>query len=123
MGKTILVADDSRTARMFIKQCLEISGLREATFLEANHGDEALTLLKSNKVDLVVTDVNMPVKDGVGLVKDMKASPAMKSIPIIVITSAQNPALDKQLTDLGVLAVVSKPVSPPKISPLLARIS
>jgi two-component system chemotaxis response regulator CheY len=119
MSKTVIIADDSKTARMFIKQCLEIAGLRDAQFLEANHGGEVLEHLESIVPSLIVTDINMPVKDGLTLVKDLKANPKTKLLPVIVITSAQNAQLEQQLKSLGVLAVIPKPISPPKLSGVL----
>ncbi|WP_321368692.1 response regulator [uncultured Desulfuromusa sp.] len=67
--KRIIIADDSATARMFIKRCLQIIGLGEAEIIEAEHGKEALTAAKAQEVDLLLTDLNMPVMDGETLVK------------------------------------------------------
>ena len=97
-GKKIVVVDDSATARMIIKKCLEIAGFQNATFFEAEHGREALRLLKTNEIDLMVSDFNMPIMDGG------------------VLTSAGNPAREKELKDLGAFTVLSKPISPAIIS-------
>lgn len=111
--KRIIIADDSATARMFIKRCLQIIGLGDAELIEAEHGKEALTAAKAQDVDLILTDLNMPVMDGETLVKWVKASPKLCDVPIIVITSAGNPAKEAQLLELGVYRVLNKPVSPP----------
>lgn len=111
--KRIVIADDSQTARMFIRRCLEIVGLQNATIVEANHGKEALVLVKEAPTDLLITDLNMPVMDGQTLLKWVKASPRLAGLPVLVITSAGNPAKEKELLDLGAFGVLGKPVSPP----------
>ncbi len=118
--KRIIIADDSTTARMFIKRCLQIIGLGDAEIIEAEHGKEALTAAKAQPVDLLLTDLNMPVMDGETLVKWVKASPKLGDLPVVVITSAGNPAKEAQLLELGAHRVLNKPVSPPVMMEALA---
>ena len=108
----ILIADDSGTARMFIKQCLEISVEEEIEFLEAVNGQEALQLLKNVGADLLVTDLNMPVLDGRELIRRVSASPKLHGMPIMVITSSGNEARKQELLELGASVVLRKPVNP-----------
>jgi len=112
----ILIADDSGTARMFIKQCLEISIPEDVEFLEATNGQEALKLLKVGGVDLLVTDLNMPVLDGRELIRRISASPKLNGMPMMVITSSGNEARKQELLDLGANVVLRKPVNPMKIA-------
>jgi two-component system chemotaxis response regulator CheY len=114
--RTVLVVDDSGTARMIIKQCLSIIGLQGKTFLEAGNGRDAIEILKDKSVDMVVTDLNMPVMDGESLLREIKGSSAWKKIPVIVITSSSNDAREKTLREVGAEAVVSKPVNPAALS-------
>lgn len=114
--KKIVVADDSATARMIIKKCFEIAGFDGIEYLEAENGREALRLVKKNDVFLLVTDFNMPIMDGGVLLKWVKGSPAIKHIPVCVITSAGNPARIKEFKDLGAHSVISKPINPAVIS-------
>ena len=122
--KRIVIADDSATARMFIKRCLEIIGLGDAVIIEAANGKEALARVKEGPTDLVITDLNMPVMDGETLLKWIRANPKLSLIPVLVISSAGTPAKEAELLELGALAILSKPVSPPalmeKLGPLLA---
>ena len=111
--KRIIIADDSATARMFIIRCLQIIGLDEAEIVEAEHGKEALTAAKEQVPDILLTDLNMPVMDGETLLKWVKASPRLNEVPVIVITSAGNPAKEAQLLEMGAKQVINKPVSPP----------
>lgn len=118
--KRIVVADDSQTARMFIRRCLEIVGFQDADIVEAANGKEALALVKEKPTDLLVTDLNMPVMDGETLVKWVKASPKVSELPVLVITSAGNPAKEAELLELGAFGVLSKPVSPPSLMEILS---
>lgn len=118
--KRIVIADDSATARMMIKRCLEIIGLAGAEFFEAENGKEALTLVKQNQADLLVSDLNMPVMDGETLLKWVKASPKLIDLPVLIITSAGNEAKCKQLMEMGAFAVANKPINPAILSNILA---
>lgn len=111
--KRIVIADDSATARMFIKRCLDIIGLGEAEIVEAEHGKEALAAAKAAPTDLLLTDLNMPVMDGETLLKWVKANPKLMDIPVVIITSAGNPAKEQELLKLGALRVINKPIAPP----------
>ncbi len=112
----ILIVDDSGTARMFIKRCIEIAGLADAEFFEAGNGNEALGILDNHSVTCVITDLNMPECDGEMLLKQIKARPRLHDIPVVVITSAGNPAKELELMACGAVAVLSKPVSPAAIA-------
>lgn len=108
----IVLADDSKTALMFIRRCLEIIGMQDAVFVEAANGKEALAKLKEEPADLLVTDLNMPEMDGATLLKRVKANPRLNAIPVLVITSASNPAKAAELMELGAYAVLDKPINP-----------
>ncbi len=119
--RRVIIADDSGTARMFIRRCLEIAGFQEADFAEAANGLEAMSLLRDETADLVMTDLNMPECDGVELLKQIKADSRLKKIPVVVVTSAKNPAKEAELLILGAVAVLSKPISPASIVPVISR--
>ena len=117
MPMKVLIVDDSATARMFVHRCLQISRVFEsAEYLEAGNGVEALKVLQEHQIAIVFTDLTMPEMDGESLFKRIKANPKLNEIPVIVISSIGNPAKDRQLLDMGVQAVVKKPVSPAKIA-------
>jgi len=118
--KRIVIADDSETARMFIRRCLEIVGLQDTEFVEAENGKVALAHLKEADTDLLVTDLNMPVMDGEVLLKWVKANPRLTVIPVLIITSAANEAKIQELKRLGAYEVLNKPISPAKLVQALA---
>lgn len=109
--ETVLIADDSALARTIVKRCLEIAGLSEITFLEACDGKEALESVKTNQVDLILTDLNMPNLDGKAFLKQLKSRPKTVNIPVIVITSLHTDTLVDELMGVGAYAILKKPVS------------
>jgi len=117
--KRVVIADDSQTARMFIRRCLEIIGLADAQFIEAENGREALLQMKETAPDLLVTDLNMPVMDGELLLRWIKSSPRLCHIHVLVVTSAGNAAKEAELLKLGACGVLRKPVSPAALSQML----
>jgi len=119
MSKTILIVDDSATARMLIRRCVEIAGLPDAEFLEAGNGIEGLEVMSNKSVSLVFTDLNMPEMDGSEFLRAIRASDSYASIPVIVITSAGNEAREAALRQEGATVILSKPISPAIIASTL----
>lgn len=113
--RTVLITDDSTTARMIIQRCLEMVGFSDCEFVHAADGVEALSVLRSREIGLLITDMNMPNLDGKGLLQAVKGSPKLNHIPVFVITSLANPALERELEMIGVNKIIYKPVSPPKL--------
>lgn len=112
----ILIADDSSTARMFIRRCLEIIGFRDACFLEVANGIEALVAVKEQPCTFVVTDLTMPQMDGAELLRTIRSDPAIAAVPVIVITSSGNPATVSALLHSGAVAVLPKPITPARLA-------
>ena len=123
MIQTIIIADDSFTARMVAKRCLEIAGCADARFLEASNGMEALDLAKNNEVDLLITDLNMPKMDGQSLLRRIKSNPRTTDLPVLVISSLSNPAKDAELINMGAFAVLSKPISPVNVAKAMQNLT
>ncbi len=113
--RTVLITDDSTTARMIIQRCLEMVGCSECEYVHAADGVEALGILRSREINLLITDMNMPNLDGKGLLQAVKGSPKLNHIPVFVITSLANPALERELEMIGVDKIIYKPVSPQKL--------
>ena len=99
-----------------IRRNLEIIGFQEVEFLEASNGIEALDKLKSQEFHWVLTDLNMPEMDGTQLLKRIKSSPRLTDIPVVIITSLNNPTKEQKLLPEHELKVFSKPFSLPEIS-------
>jgi len=84
MPKQIMVVDDSSSMRQMVHFTLAGAGY---DVVEAKDGAEALLKSTSQKVDLVITDLNMPVMDGIELTRQLRAAPAYRFIPIVMLTT------------------------------------
>lgn len=119
--QNVLVVDDSKTSRLFIIQSLEMAGLSGSNFIEAANGEEALTQLAQHRdFKVLVTDINMPKKCGMTLLKDIKAGNLNTGFVTIVISSTQNTVRDAELIELGANSVLQKPLLIPKLIAALA---
>ena len=110
--ETILVVDDSLTARSILKKCIKIIGLHDVAILEAENGAAALRIMDKHEVDLVFTDLNMPEMGGEQFLRRLKSRPELADIPVVVIASAGNKAKEIELLQQGAAALVSKPLAP-----------
>jgi two-component system chemotaxis response regulator CheY len=117
-----MIADDSETARMIIKRCLEIIGFSNIVFFEADDGRSALDFLKDHKVDIIFTDLKMPNMDGKDFVNTLKCEESTRHIPVVVITSMGNPFIEEQLRIAGACLIIQKPISPLKVREALGEI-
>jgi len=109
MAKTILVVDDSVTMVMSLKSTLSLHGFRAES---AAHGGEALDKLKAGlKPDLIVTDINMPVMGGMELIRNVRAMPGMKFVPILALTTESELAKKNEGKLAGATGWLVKPVS------------
>lgn len=115
--KKALIIDDSSTARMFIRRCIEISAQGQLECLEAENGMEALKLLKEKNPDIIFSDYTMPQMNGWELLEKIKSSQQYRDNTVIIISSAGNPALEGKLLEAGATAVLKKPVSPSSVMP------
>ena len=117
--KRILIVDDSATARMIIKRCLQIAGCHDAKYYEAEDGIQAISFLQENEVDLILSDLTMPKMDGKTLIKKLQLRQGMEEIPVVVISSMGNEVTESQLLKAGAKAIIKKPISPAKIVEVL----
>ncbi|MDP2301305.1 MAG: response regulator [Ignavibacteria bacterium] len=95
MKKVILVADDSPTIRKFVSFALAMKGYE---ILSATDGMQALEMLPAEKIDLIITDLNMPNVDGFELIRTVRSNEEFKEIPIIILSSLTS----KDDIDLGI---------------------
>ena len=91
----ILIADDSATARFFCIRCLGAAGCLDAEFIEVEDGSKALEMVREQTFDLLVTDLMMPGIDGIELLRLIKSDETTASLPVIVVSSAGNPAREE----------------------------
>lgn len=120
MPKTILVVDDSSSLRSLVRISLTRAGY---DVLEAGDGRQALAQLdKAGKVNLVVSDVNMPVMDGITFVGEVKKHPRHKFTPVIMLTTEDEGAKMQQAKAAGAKAWLLKPFDPPALLDAVSRV-
>jgi two-component system chemotaxis response regulator CheY len=104
----ILIVDDSRTMR----QLLSFTAKRvpQSNVIEAEDGADALKKLATEKIDVILADVNMPIMDGFELVAHIRKQERYKNIPIIMITTRGAPEDEQKAMKIGANAYLTKPV-------------
>lgn len=112
MAKTILIVDDSPSLRLIVNSILTEAGYE---IIEAGNGQEALALLDGRKIHLILSDVNMPVMDGISFIKAAKQLPHYKFTPIIMLTTEAGGELKKQGQQAGARAWMIKPFKAPRL--------
>ena len=110
MAKTILIVDDSASVRQVVGIALKGAGY---DVIEGCDGRDALGKLTGQKVHLIISDVNMPNMDGITFVKSVKAMPAYKFTPVIMLTTESQEAKKREGQLAGAKAWVVKPFQPP----------
>jgi len=109
----VLIVEDSPTMRQLIAFALKrIRGVR---IVEANDGVDGLKKLSSERFDLILTDINMPIMDGLKLVSLVRNDANYRSIPIVVITTEGAQEDRERALALGANDYITKPIQPTKI--------
>ncbi len=113
MKKIILVADDSPSIRKFVSFALKLKGYE---IISASDGMEALEKLPNTKINLVITDLNMPNLDGFELIKAIRNNAELKEIPIIILSSLSGNEEIKKGMEIGANSFLSKPFDQNRIA-------
>jgi two-component system, cell cycle response regulator DivK len=108
MKKTILVVEDQEDNRQILRDLLASAGFR---MVEAHDGREALTLARSERPDLILMDIQLPILDGYEATRGIKRDPELKDIPIIAVTSYALSGDEERAREAGCDAYVAKPYS------------
>jgi two-component system chemotaxis response regulator CheY len=119
MAKRVLTVDDSKTMRDMVGFTLRGAGFE---VLEAEDGVRALAVLERAKVDLVITDINMPNMDGVTLVKRLRAQPGFKSTPILILTTESGEDKKIEGRAAGATGWIVKPFAPDKLLQVVNKV-
>ena len=112
MAKTILIVDDSVSFRQVVSLALSGAGY---DVIQACDGKDALSKLDGRKLNLIVSDVNMPVMDGLSFVRAAKQLPAYKFTPIIMLTTEAGEDKKREGQAAGARAWVVKPFKPEQL--------
>ena len=120
MTKTILAVDDSESIRETVSFTLRQAGYQ---VLLAEDGQEALSVAGgAGPIGMVITDLNMPNLDGIGLIKALREKPAFAGVPIIMLTTESNPEAKQQGKAAGATGWIVKPFKPDQLSTLVQKL-
>jgi two-component system, chemotaxis family, chemotaxis protein CheY len=120
MESDVLIVDDSAAIRKILQRVLRQTGMAINTIHEAGDGQEALNLMRSQRVDLVLTDINMPKMDGLELLAAIKRSSDWAAVPVVMITTEGGESKVGEAVRLGAAGYVRKPFTADQIKEKLA---
>jgi len=110
-----LIVDDSSVMRKIVERSLRQAGIDLTDVLQAGNGAEALAVLKENRVDLILCDINMPVMDGLEFVKQVSGIENAKDVPVVMITTEGSEAHVVQALSCGARGYIRKPFTPEQV--------
>jgi len=119
MAKLIMTADDSASVRQMVSFTLKQSGY---DVIEAVDGKDALNKLQTTKVDMLITDLNMPNLDGIGLIKGARALPSCKFIPIVMLSTESQDTKKAEGKVAGATGWIVKPFKPEQLIAVVKKV-
>jgi two-component system chemotaxis response regulator CheY len=119
MAKTIMIVDDSASVRQGVGIALRGAGYE---VVEGRDGEDALSKLTGQKIDLIISDVNMPNMDGIRFLRAVKNMPAYKFTPVIMLTTENQEAKKREGRAAGAKAWMVKPFQPPALLAVVGKL-
>lgn len=116
---SILVVDDSASLRNMVTFTLKQAGF---DIVEAGNGQEALTKARGGKFDLILSDVNMPVMDGITFCTEVRKLPAFKFTPVLMLTTESSDEMKQKGKTAGATGWLVKPFNPEKLLSTIKRV-
>ena len=120
---TVLIVDDSSVMRKIVERALRQGGLDLGEVREASNGAEALAEVAKGSLDIILTDINMPVMDGLEFLKNLASIEAAKGVPVVMITTEGSEARVVEALSAGAKGYLRKPFTPEqvkeRVTPLL----
>jgi len=120
MTKTILTIDDSASIRQMVAMTLSGAGLN---VLEASNGAEGYDTAIANTVHAVITDLNMPVLNGIEFIRKYRQHPASKGVPIILLTTESDDELKRQAKEAGATGWIVKPFKQDQLLAVIRKVT
>jgi two-component system chemotaxis response regulator CheY len=119
MSRTILAVDDSASALQLVRMTLAGAGY---TVVQGTNGADGLAKARATPVDMILTDLNMPVMTGIEMIREIRKLPACKGIPIIFLTTESAPALKAEAKAAGATAWITKPFQQDQLLALVKKV-
>lgn len=122
MNCNVLIVDDSPILRMAIRKVVRLAGIEDDRIHEAGNGREALDVLETVWVDLVLLDLNMPVMDGEQFAVELRKNPDLADVAVVVVSTEGNRDRLQRMRDLGVTEMLRKPFEPEDLHRLIGKV-
>ncbi|MDP4115207.1 MAG: response regulator [Bacteroidota bacterium] len=119
MAKKIMTVDDSASVRQMVCFTLQEAGY---DVVEASDGADALAKLQSNPVNMIITDLNMPVMDGITLIRNVRAGNISKFVPIIMLTTESQDTKKIEGKNAGATGWIVKPFKPEQLLAVVKKV-
>jgi two-component system, chemotaxis family, chemotaxis protein CheY len=111
----VLIVDDSSVMRKIVERALRQAGLELKEVHEAGSGVEAIEVLRSRPVDLILSDINMPAMDGLEFLRQIRAQNLASGVPVVMITTESSEEHVKQAIQSGARGYIRKPFTPEQV--------
>lgn len=112
MAKNILIVDDSASMRQMVNFTLKDSGY---DVIQAVHGKDAIDKLNGAKVDMVITDLNMPEMDGIEFIRQVRSKDGYKFVPVVMLTTESQETKKEEGKKAGASGWIVKPFTPEQL--------
>lgn len=119
MTRTIMSVDDSPSVRQMVSFTLQRAGY---SVIEACDGRDALTKLRAGAADMVIADLNMPNMDGLELIRQLRAEPRYRYVPIVMLTTESEPERKAAGRAAGATGWIVKPFTPEQLVAVVAKV-
>jgi two-component system chemotaxis response regulator CheY len=119
MSKVIMTVDDSASIRQMVSFTLKDAGYE---VVEAVDGQDALSKVNGQTLNMVITDLNMPNMDGLGLIRALRALPECKFIPIIMLTTESQAEKKQEGKSAGATGWIVKPFKPEQLIAVIKKV-
>jgi len=119
MSKCIMTVDDSASVRQMVSFTLRQAGYE---VVEAVDGKDALSKLDGNPVHMVITDLNMPNLDGIGLIREVRKDPVNRFVPIVMLTTESQDSKKQEGKAAGATGWIVKPFKPDQLIAVVRKV-
>ena len=116
----VLIVDDSAVMRKIVERALRQGGLDLGEVLEAGNGTEALIAVRKGGLDLILSDINMPVMDGLEFLRSLAAEDLAKGVPVVMITTEGSESRVVEALSAGARGYLRKPFTPEQVKERVA---
>ena len=122
MSCNVMIVDDSPILRKAIKKVVRLAGIEEDRIHEAGNGRDALTILETVWIDLVLLDLNMPVMDGEQFAQELRKRPELQGVAVVIVSTEANKDRLQRLRDLGIVDSLRKPFEPEDLCKMISKV-